>query len=51
MEIKAAAIDVVAETAVERGAKIVFADNAVLPLEGELALDERLLALADATRR
>jgi len=51
VEIKAAAIDVVAETAVERGVKIVFADNAVLPLEGEVALDERLLALVDATRR
>jgi cyclic 2,3-diphosphoglycerate synthetase len=50
VEIKAAAVDVVAETAVERGVKIVFADNAVLPLDGEIALDEHLLALAEAAR-
>ena len=47
-EIKAAAIDVVAETAAERGAEIVFADNEVLPLAGEPDVDEQLLALADA---
>ena len=47
-EIKAAAIDVVAEAASERGAEIVFADNEVLSLAGEPELDERLLALADA---
>jgi cyclic 2,3-diphosphoglycerate synthetase len=46
VEIKAAAIDVVAETASARGVELVFADNAVLPLEGELDLDEQLLALA-----
>jgi cyclic 2,3-diphosphoglycerate synthase len=47
-EIKAAAIDVVAEAASERGAEIVFADNEVLSLAGEPDVDEQLLALAEA---
>lgn len=42
VEIKAAAIDVVAEAAAERGVEVVFADNEVLA-DG---LDERLLELA-----
>ena len=46
-EIKAAAIDVVAEAAAERGAEIVFADNEVVSLAGEPDLDEQLLALSD----
>jgi cyclic 2,3-diphosphoglycerate synthetase len=48
IEIKAAAIDVVAEAAQERGARVVFARNDVVPLPGELGLDSALLALADA---
>jgi cyclic 2,3-diphosphoglycerate synthase len=48
VEIKAAAIDVVAEAAETRGIPVVFADNAVRPLPGELDLDERVRALADA---
>jgi cyclic 2,3-diphosphoglycerate synthetase len=48
VEIKAAAIDVVAETAAERGIPVVFADNEVLPLAGERDLDALVLALADA---
>jgi cyclic 2,3-diphosphoglycerate synthetase len=48
VEIKAAAIDVVAEAAESRGLPVVFADNAVLPLRGEPDLDERVRALADA---
>jgi cyclic 2,3-diphosphoglycerate synthase len=48
VEIKAAAIDVVAEAAETRGIRVVFADNAVRPLPGELDLDERVRALADA---
>jgi cyclic 2,3-diphosphoglycerate synthase len=48
-EIKAAAIDVVAEAAAEQGAQVVFADNEVLSLEGEPDLDEQLLALAEET--
>ena len=48
VEIKAAAIDVVAEAAEARGVQVVFADNAVLPLPGEPDLDERVRALADA---
>jgi cyclic 2,3-diphosphoglycerate synthetase len=48
-EIKAAAIDVVAEAAAERGAEIVFADNEVVSLAGEPDLDEQLLALAEET--
>ncbi|HVM17856.1 MAG TPA: 2,3-diphosphoglycerate synthetase [Gaiellaceae bacterium] len=51
VEIKAAAIDVVAEAAAERGAEIVFCDNELLPLEGEPDLDAELLALAQAARR
>ena len=48
IEIKAAAIDVVAEAAQERGARVVFARNDVVPLPGEPGLDSALLALADA---
>ena len=48
VEIKAAAIDVVAETAAERGIPVVFADNEVFPLAGERDLDTLVLALADA---
>ena len=48
VEIKAAAIDVVAEAADARGVQVVFADNEVRPLAGRAALDDRLLALADA---
>jgi cyclic 2,3-diphosphoglycerate synthetase len=47
-EIKAAAIDVVAEAAETRGLPVVFADNEVLPLPGERDLDEAVAALADA---
>ena len=36
VEIKAAAIDVVAEAAAARGAEVVFADNEVVPLDGDL---------------
>jgi len=46
VEIKAAAIDVVAEAAVERGAEIVFADNELVPAGGA-NLDAELLALAE----
>jgi cyclic 2,3-diphosphoglycerate synthetase len=48
VEIKAAAIDVVAEAAVERGVDVVFADNDVIPRPGQPDLDEQLMALADA---
>ncbi|MGH3022061.1 MAG: 2,3-diphosphoglycerate synthetase [Gaiellaceae bacterium] len=48
LEIKAAAIDVVAETAAERDVPVVFADNAVRPLAGEPDLDDLVVALADA---
>jgi cyclic 2,3-diphosphoglycerate synthetase len=47
-EIKAAAIDVVAEAAETRDVPVVFADNEVLPLPGEPSLDEAVVALADA---
>jgi len=43
VEIKAAAIDVVAEAALERGRKLVFADN---ELVSDTHLDAQLLALA-----
>jgi cyclic 2,3-diphosphoglycerate synthetase len=48
VEIKAAAIDVVAEAASERGIPVVFADNDVLPLEGEADLEAEVEALAEA---
>ena len=47
VEIKAAAIDVVAEAAVERGADVVFADNELVPV-GVLDLDTELIRLADS---
>jgi cyclic 2,3-diphosphoglycerate synthetase len=48
VEIKAAAIDVVAEAAVERGVELVFADNDVIPRPGQPNLNEQVIALADA---
>jgi cyclic 2,3-diphosphoglycerate synthetase len=48
VEIKAAAIDVVAEAAAERGLRVVFVDNEVVPLPGEVDLDAELRRLADA---
>lgn len=50
VEIKAAAIDVVCEAASESGTELVFADNDVVPLEGQPNLDDELRALADAAR-
>ncbi len=47
-EIKGAAIDVVAEAGLERGAEVVLADNDLVPLEGELDLDDELTSLAGA---
>jgi cyclic 2,3-diphosphoglycerate synthetase len=46
VELKAAAIDVVAEVARERGAQVVLAANDVVPLSGHADLDERLLEMA-----
>jgi cyclic 2,3-diphosphoglycerate synthetase len=51
IEIKAAAIDVVAETADERGVECVFLDNDVVPLDGEPDLDAVLTALAEAAQK
>jgi cyclic 2,3-diphosphoglycerate synthetase len=48
IEMKAAAIDVVAEAAKERGVRIVFARNDLVSREGEPDLDSALLGLADA---
>ena len=47
-EIKAAAIDVVAEAADTRRLPVVFADNEVLPLAGEPRLEAAVDALAEA---
>ncbi len=47
VELKAAAIDVVAETAAERGVPVVLCDNEVRTVDGE-SLDDRVLDLADA---
>ena len=49
VELKAAAIDVVAEAALERGVDVVLAANDVASLDGELDLDERLLRMAKFT--
>jgi cyclic 2,3-diphosphoglycerate synthetase len=46
VELKASAIDVVAEHAVERGAEVVLSANDVIPVASEHKLDEMLLELA-----
>jgi cyclic 2,3-diphosphoglycerate synthase len=46
VELKAAAIDVVAEAALRRGSEVVLAANDVVPVEGQPDLDERVLELA-----
>jgi cyclic 2,3-diphosphoglycerate synthase len=50
-EVKAAAIDVVAEAAAARGLECLFADNEVLPLAGEPDLDAELISLAEAAQK
>ena len=47
-ELKAAAIDVVAEAGAERGVEVVLAANDVVPLPGQPDLDSELRALAEA---
>ena len=49
VELKAAAIDVVAEYALSRGVDVVLAANDVVPVQGEAALDEILLDMAGIT--
>jgi cyclic 2,3-diphosphoglycerate synthase len=51
VEIKAAAIDVVAEAARERGAEVVFVENEVVPLEGEPDFDAAIQQLVRAGAR
>jgi cyclic 2,3-diphosphoglycerate synthetase len=46
VELKAAAIDVVAEAALARDSEVVLAANDVIPIEGEPQLDERVLEMA-----
>jgi cyclic 2,3-diphosphoglycerate synthetase len=46
VELKAAAIDVVAEAALARGAEVVLASNDVVPRPGQPGLDEILLDMA-----
>jgi len=50
VELKAAAIDVVAEVALARGADVVLASNEVVPLPGQPGLDEILLGMAKFRR-
>ena len=50
VELKAAAIDVVAEAALEKGAEVVLAANDVVPIAGEPDLDELLLGMAKFQR-
>jgi len=49
IELKAAAVDVVAEVALARGAEIVLAANDVVPVAGDVDLDEMLLEVAKFT--
>lgn len=51
VEIKAAGIDVVAETARNRGAEVVFADNEPMQAPGEPDLEHELRGLVDAATR
>ena len=51
VELKAAAIDMVAEAALERGIRVVFADNEVVPLPGEPELAELFRGLAPSVVR
>jgi cyclic 2,3-diphosphoglycerate synthetase len=51
VELKAAAIDMVAEAALERGVRVVFADNEVVPLPGEPELAELFRGLAPSVVR
>ena len=51
VEIKAAAIDVVAETAAARGVEVVFASNGIVPLAGEADLDDLIRRLAASVAR
>jgi cyclic 2,3-diphosphoglycerate synthetase len=51
VEIKAAAIDMVAEAALERGVRVVFADNEVVPLPGEPDLAELFRGLVPSAVR
>jgi hypothetical protein len=44
--LKAAAVDVVAETALVKGAEVVLAQNDIVSVEGEVDLDETLLEVA-----
>jgi cyclic 2,3-diphosphoglycerate synthase len=50
VELKAAAIDVVAEAALSRDAEIVLASNDVVPRSGQQGLDELLLGVAKFRR-
>ena len=45
VELKAAAIDVVAEAALQRGVEVVLAENELVPVDGEPDLDAALLSL------
>lgn len=49
IELKAAAVDVVAEAALARGAEVVLAANDLVPGPGEADLDEMLLEMAKCT--
>ncbi len=49
-EIKAAGIDVVAATGLERGVQVVLAGNDLVPLPGQPDLEPELLALAEGAR-
>jgi cyclic 2,3-diphosphoglycerate synthase len=51
VEIKAAGIDVVADTARARGATVVFADNEPVPLTGEPDLEDALRSLVESAVR
>ena len=48
-ELKAAAVDVACERAIERGARVVFVDNRAIVVEGPTDLDTALGEVIDLT--
>jgi cyclic 2,3-diphosphoglycerate synthetase len=50
-ELKAAAVDVACERAIGRGAEVVFVDNRVVAIEGEIDLDVALREVVEVARQ
>src|ERR1700741_2696467 len=50
-ELKAAAVDVACERALSRGAEVVFVDNRVVAIEGQIDLDVALREVVEVVRQ